>query len=156
MRKRRAYAPRRSFTTSRRVQVYDKKNYYDEMKRIQLRIGFVRSMALVSLLAAYFGAAIALFRVVRGAPLDRGVNNPLLVTLVLALFVALQHRAFEIEEKQYNARAFGYWATMERAKRAALPGTSAALKPPRTSEGSRLPGHQRHGRTWTAVVHRGA
>jgi hypothetical protein len=94
--------------------VYCEDNYYDEMQRIQLRINFVRSIALVSLLGAYACVPLILWALLRKR--RKMACNGLGAFVFFALLMGLGHRVFAIEEQQFNARAFGYWATMEEAK----------------------------------------
>lgn len=109
--------------------VYRDTNYYNEMRRIQLRINFVRSIALVSLLGVYACSIL----IVQSFFLRRIKFGKCFIALLsFGALMLLAHVVFAIEETQFNARAYGYWATMEKAnwtkETPVLPGISGMAR----------------------------
>lgn len=117
-------------------------NYYDEMKKIQLRMDFSRSLAMIAFVYFVLALVIALFFTARRlaillfpleGPLIRGgshTNKKLLVRggvvlVVLFSLYVVAIWAFVRESDEFNKRAFGYYSTTR------IKGnTPTALSPP--------------------------
>jgi hypothetical protein len=109
--------------------VYANQEYQDELKRIQTRLEFTRSLTMISFIYCVFGVVIGiplyrknLLRVVQqlwrrktvcGAPTRRerlrGKIPAVVGTLLLVYFFSLW--AFALETEAFNRRAFGYFST---------------------------------------------
>lgn len=93
--------------------VYSDKNYYDEMRKIQARMEFSRSIALISF--GYAGVAVtailACILLARNGWKDAVINGSGCV-LAFALIFAASAWAYESEADEFNKRAFGYFSTM--------------------------------------------
>ena len=109
--------------------VYAEDNYYDEMKKIQIRMDFSRSLAMIAFV--YFVVAVFMVLVLMVgqrkillrsgtliAALKRQKTGNLLLrvpvvllTLFLIYFVAIW--AYARESDEFNKRAFGYYSSMQ-------------------------------------------
>lgn len=133
--------------------VYREDNYYDELKRIQLRIDFSRSFLAISallivltlMLATYRGLRLlrSVLRRRRGlrddqlrAKVSKLLARTASIACVLFLFCVLAAFSYQAEERQFNARAYGYFSSLHTAKDAAvehsievMPGMEQPLRP---------------------------
>jgi hypothetical protein len=107
--------------------VYLKQSYYDEMKKIESRRDFSRSISLIAFV--YFTAALLLgltrviFLLIRYKPGEFRTNQvriifkkALFICLVLFGIYFFSMWAYERESDEFNKRAFGYFSTMLMAK----------------------------------------
>lgn len=112
--------------------VYLEANFYDEMKKIQSRSDFTRSIAVISLvyfLIAFLLSVILLIDKKRGSPwisaLKQNTKNnfissvrsieivKMIVTFVLLIFIFfVAWWAYDRESAEFNKRAFGYFSSM--------------------------------------------
>ncbi|KQW46723.1 MULTISPECIES: hypothetical protein [unclassified Roseateles] len=94
--------------------VYGDKNYYDEMRRIQARMEFSRSIALVSffylIVSIFVGAVVFCCR--RNVPLKAIGRRTGTALAALFCIHAAAVWAYEREADEFNKRAFGYFSSM--------------------------------------------
>lgn len=110
--------------------VYKETNYYDEMKKIQARADFTRSIAVISLLYLILALILSLIlsldkrfgnRIIERLksksrhfktlePIQRSKFIITLLVLILIFFFASW--AYFKETKEFDKRAFGYFASM--------------------------------------------
>lgn len=107
--------------------VYREDNHYDELKHIQIRIDFSRSLAIVSCFMIVFALVLSIVAAIRDA-LDRQQSKSRrpptyryfcraigsVSFLVLAFLAA--RLAYAAEELEFNKRVFGYFASLQRAE----------------------------------------
>lgn len=98
--------------------VYRHNNYYDEMKRIQTRSEFSRSILIVSFIYGTLGLLIALCLLLWPAARPKyeedgtSFGRESLRVLGFLLFAMLiSYQAFERESDEFNKRAFGYFSS---------------------------------------------
>lgn len=101
---------------------YDRENYYDEMKRIQSRLDFSRSISMIAFVYFVVGAVVGLVLLIPAARNSSPAKQQqfrfrapiripgVLVILLLTSFSALW--AFSRESDEFNKRAFGYYSSM--------------------------------------------
>lgn len=102
--------------------VYTNDNYYDEMKRIQMRLEFSRSISMLSFVYFVTAVLLGLFTLLlRRKRMRAGLSSPLYekagrrVTAVLAILLLVfffSTWAYERESSEFNKRAFGYYSSM--------------------------------------------
>jgi hypothetical protein len=101
---------------------YDRENYYDEMKRIQTRLEFSRSISMIAFVYFVLGLLllIPLFinsrrnrktKVTRDERRKIYVRVPA-VLLILFFVFFFSIWAYERESDEFNKRAFGYYSSM--------------------------------------------
>lgn len=112
--------------------VYKEANYYDEMKKIQSRADFTRSIAVISFSYLLFTIALGLILIIDKfilensligylkntknvylLPLRPIIISKLIITLlILLLTFFFASWAFYKETQEFNKRAFGYFSSM--------------------------------------------
>jgi len=95
--------------------VFADANYYDELKKIQARIEFARSLSLISFIyfvpAAVIGTMMAVRRLARRGP-SSGRPGVAAVAGVLFCIYFFSTWAYERESDEFNKRTFGYFSSM--------------------------------------------
>lgn len=111
--------------------VFLQNNYYDELKKIQMRSDFTRSVSVISTL--YFCAILLVIsgivikeslkkvRQKRKYPFFKNVISqiriPGIILVVLSIVVFFATAAFYKESFEFNKRVFGYYSTMQSNER---------------------------------------
>ncbi|HEX8255846.1 MAG TPA: hypothetical protein VF846_22090 [Thermoanaerobaculia bacterium] len=122
--------------------VYREDNYYDELTRIQTRLDFARTVAILGSIAACLTVAVGVALLARVWSQPRFRRHVLtragIVAVAFATIYVLAYHAYVRESKEYNKRVFGYYDSMLRASRlhrspsgalSAVPPLSAAPAP---------------------------
>lgn len=98
--------------------VFKEENYFDEMSKIQTRLDFARSFAILSACMAAIVMLIIFASFIRGITRKNRVKNriyqpALLLLLVFSACYSLGCFAYVSEEREFNLRAFGYFSSMK-------------------------------------------
>jgi hypothetical protein len=122
--------------------VFLQENYYDELKKIQLRIDFARTFLAISTLLAPLTLVLAAARGLKLARLmQRGRRSPgikhledkvlrflalrllartAMITAALVFFSGLAAFSYNAEERQFDMRAYGYFSSLHASENSAV------------------------------------